>query len=91
VPPDPLASADFSALRELRHAFARGGIPPQSERTPADEARIATFCVLQELAHMLGQYRRAVARGESARLVVSEHGRQLRKVVIEVRIEANPT
>ena len=87
APPDPIAGEDFRALRALRDAFALGGLPQQSERTATDEARIATFFVLQELLHLLGQFRRAVDQGKLPRLVVSEHGRQLGKVVIEIRIE----
>lgn len=87
APPDPIAGEDFHALRTLREAFALLGLPQQSERTATDEARIATFFVLQELLHLLGQFRRAVEQGELPRLVVSEHGRQLGKVVIEIRIE----
>jgi len=91
APPDPLAGEDFRTLRELRDAFGRGGLPASSDRTATEEARITVFFVLQELLHLLGQYRRAVERGERPRLVVSEHGRQLRKIVLEVRIEAEPT
>lgn len=88
APPDPIAGEDFRTLRELRDAFALGGLPQQGERTATDEARIAAFFVLQELLHLLVQFRRAVEQGKLPRLVVSEHGRQLGRVVIEIRIES---
>jgi hypothetical protein len=86
-PPNPIWGTAFRALRDLRADFGRGGLPPRDRRTPEDEARIATFCVLQELVHILDQYMRVIERGEHRRLVVSEHGRQLGKVVIEIMIE----
>jgi hypothetical protein len=84
---NPIASALFRALRDLRAEFGRGGLPPKDRRTPEDEARLAVFCVLQELVHILDQFRRAVEQGEHCRLAISEHGRQLGKVVIEITIE----
>jgi hypothetical protein len=56
-------------------------------RTPEDEARLAAFFALQELTHILDQYRRALEDGKPRRLAVREHGRQLGKVVIEIAIE----
>ena len=85
--PNPIAGVAFRALRELRFDFGRGGLPPRDHRSPEDEARIAAFCVLQELIHILDQFRRATEQGEPRRLVVSEHGRQLGKVIIEIAIE----
>ena len=84
---NPLAGESFRALRELRTDLGRGGLPPRDLRTPEDEARIAAYRVLQELTHILDQYRRAVEEGKPCRLTVSEHGRQLGRVVIEVAIE----
>lgn len=84
---NPLGSGGFRALRELRSAFGRGGLPPRDRRTPEDEARIVAFFVLAELTHILDQFRRAIEQGERRRLVVREHGRQLGKVVIEITIE----
>ena len=84
---NPLASESFRALRELRTEFGRGGLPPRERRTPEDDARIAAYFVLRETTHILDQFRRAVEEGRPGRLVVSEHGRQLGKVVIEITIE----
>ena len=84
---NPLASENFRTLRELRIDFGRGGLPPRDGRTPEDDARIATYRVLQELTHILDQYRRAIDEGRACRLAVSEHGRQLGKVIIEIAIE----
>jgi hypothetical protein len=67
--------------------FGRGGLPPKDRRLPEDEARIAAFCVLQELVHILDQFRRSVEQGEHCRLVVSEHGRQIGRIAIEVTIK----
>lgn len=87
VPVDPVGGEIFRSLRDLRADFGRGGLPPRDERTPEDEARIAAFCVLQELVHILDQFRRVIEQGEQCRLVVSERGRQLNKVIIEITIE----
>jgi hypothetical protein len=38
-----LAIPEIDALRELRRALARGGIPPLGKRTPEDSARVAAF------------------------------------------------
>ena len=84
---NPLAGAHFRMLRELRTEFGRGGLPPRERRTPEDEARIAAAFTLQELSHILDQFRRAIEEGKPRRLAVREHGRQLGKVVIEITIE----
>ena len=84
---NPLAGESFRALRDLRIDFGRGGLPPRDRRTPEENARIAAYRVLYELTHILDQYRRAVEEGRACRLAVSEHGRQLGKVVIEIAIE----
>ena len=85
--PNPLASEHFRMLRELRFELGRDGLPPDDRRTPADDARISAFFLLQELNHILDQFRRAVEEGKPSRLVVREHGRQLGRVVIEIAIE----
>jgi len=90
LPLDPIGGAAFRALRELRVSFGQGGLPPRDHRSAEDEARIAAFCVLQELLAILDQFRRAIVQGERRRLVVSEHGRQLGKVVIEITLEDRP-
>jgi len=85
-PSNPIGSEPFRALRELRKVFGSGGIPPKEQRTSEDEARIAAFCALQEIVHILDQFRRSIEKGERCHLVVSEHGRQLGRVVIELAI-----
>lgn len=84
---DPIAGKVFRSLRDLRADLGRGGLPPRAQRTPEDDVRIAVFCALQELVYILEQYRLAVEQGQPRRLVVSEHGRQLDKAIIEIAIE----
>lgn len=83
---DPLDSPEFSSLRALRWLFSRGGLPPCSARSPADDARIAAFFTLQELLYVLGEFRKAYLRGSRCRLAVSENGRSPGKVTIEIAI-----
>jgi hypothetical protein len=84
---NPIADATFQALRDLRRDFGCAGIPSKDCRTQEDDARLVSFCVLQELVHILDQFRRAVEQGEQCRLVVREHGRQLGKAIIEISIQ----
>jgi hypothetical protein len=67
-----LDSPEFETLRTLRRSFARGGLPPVAERSPEDDARIATFSTLAELLRVLREFRDRVARGEAVRLEVRE-------------------
>jgi len=87
---DPLGSPEFSSLRTLRRLFSQGGLPPCSARSPADDARIAAFFTLQELLHVLGEFRKACSRGSRCRLAVSENGRSPGKVTIEIAIVEEP-
>lgn len=83
---DPLDSQEFATLRTLKRLLAHGGLPPQSCRTPADEARIAAFFTLQELLHILNEFRNAHLRGARCRLAVSENGRSPGKVTIDIEL-----
>jgi hypothetical protein len=83
---DPLGSQEFATLRTLKRLLARGGLPPQSCRTPADEARIAAFFTLQELLYILNEFRNAHLRGARCRLAVSENGRSAGKITIEIAL-----
>jgi len=56
-------------------------------RSPQEEARIAALCVLHDLLDILDQFGRAIERGERRRLVVSEHGRHLGRVIIDITIK----
>src|SRR5262249_44937960 len=85
-PTNPRAGESFRRPRALRAEFGRGGLPSKDRCTVADDARIATFFVLQELTHVPDQFRRAVEEGNPRRLAVREHGRQLGRVVIEIAI-----
>ncbi len=82
---------EFRALRELRDAFGRGGLPPAAERTPEESTRLAAFRTLQELLHLVAQFQRRVGQGERVDLVVHERGRELGRVVLELAIEPKET
>jgi hypothetical protein len=84
----PLAAPEFGMLRDVRHAFAHGGLA--SERTPSKYARLVTYRALDELPCLLDEYRRRVGDGERCRLVEREHGREQGRMVIELEIEALP-
>ena len=83
---NPLEAPEFSALRTLRRAFSRGGLPPLAKRTPDDESRIAAFFALQQLLHILDEFRRACARGESVRLVIGETGMSPTRILMNIAI-----
>lgn len=83
-----LTAPEFSALRALRRALARGGLPPVSRRRPHDEARIAAFFTVQQLLHILEEFRKACARGEAVRLAVSETGMSPTRVHMTIAIVA---
>ena len=51
-----------------------------------DEARITAFFTLQELLHILNEFRNAHLRGARCRLAVSENGRSPGRVTIEIAI-----
>lgn len=87
---DPLDAPELATLRALKRLLASGGLPPQSSRTPADEARIAAFFAVQELLHILDEFRNAHLRGARCRLVVSENGRSPGKVTIEIALVEDP-
>jgi hypothetical protein len=80
----------FKSLRDLRQELAKGGIPPVGTRTPEESARLAAFHAVNELGHLLDQYRRRIQGGETCQLVVKEHAHELGRVVIEIAIEACP-
>jgi hypothetical protein len=86
----PLALPEIRALRELRRALSFGGLTPSHRRSPEDCARIGAFRVLQELLHLLDQFRRRVEQGERVRLVEREHIRESGRLLIELVIEARP-
>jgi hypothetical protein len=81
-----LGGAAFAALRDLRRVFARGGMPSRASRSPDEDARLAVFQTLNELVHVLDQFRRCIERGEGVRLVVTERGRQVGRAVVEIAI-----
>jgi hypothetical protein len=86
VTANPLEAPEFSALRTLRRAFSRGGLPPLLERTPDDEARIAAFFALQQLLLILDEFRRACARGESVHLEIDESGMSPTRLLMTIAI-----
>jgi len=51
-----------------------------------DEARITAFFTLQELLHILNEFRNAHLRGSRCRLAVSENGRSPGRVTIEIAL-----
>lgn len=82
-----LALPELAALRELRRVLARGGLPAGDKRRPEDHARIASFRALEELLHLLDQYRRRAESGEPCRLVEREHPREPGRLLLEIAIE----
>jgi hypothetical protein len=82
-----VALPEVVALRELRRALARGGLPQMGQRTPEDHARIASFRAVEELLALLDHYRGRVTNGESCRLVEREHPREPGRLLIEIVIE----
>jgi hypothetical protein len=83
---DPLDAPEFATLRSLKRLLAHGGLPPQASRTPMDEARITAFFTLQELLHILHEFRNAHLRGARCRLAISENGRSPGRVTIEIAV-----
>ncbi|MFT3764391.1 MAG: hypothetical protein QM820_02555 [Minicystis sp.] len=81
-----LAAPPFHALRDLLRAFSRGGMPSRASRTPEEDARLVVFQTLNELVHLLDQFRRRAERGEPVRLLVKERGRQMGRAVVEIAI-----
>ena len=90
APASPLAAPEFTTLRDLRRALARGGLRSPSQRTPEDHARIAAFRTLEELMRLLDEYRRCVEGGQRCRLVEREHPREPGRLLLEVVIEVEP-
>lgn len=82
-----IALPEIKALRELRHALARGGLPPFDKRTPEDWARIAAFRTIFELLRLLDEYKRRTERGERCRLVEQERDRGPGRLVVEITLE----
>jgi len=82
-----LALPQVRELRELRRAFAHGGLPPGHRRGPEAHARIASFRTLEELLVLLDEYRRRVERGERCRIVEREHVREAGRFIVELVIE----
>jgi hypothetical protein len=85
---DPLATPEFTTLRELRRAFSLGGLP--AERSPEAHARIAAFCVVGELLRLLDEYRRRIRAGQRCRLVVREAPSEPGRLLLDVAIEERP-
>ncbi|MFT3769637.1 MAG: hypothetical protein QM820_29730 [Minicystis sp.] len=81
---------ELTTLRELRRAFARGGLPPMDKRTAEDCARIASFRTLEELCRVLDEFRRRVESGERCRLVEREHAIEPGRLRVEIVIEVLP-
>ncbi|APR80644.1 Hypothetical protein A7982_05991 [Minicystis rosea] len=84
----PFSIPEARALRELRRALARGGLPPRGERTPEDEARIASFRVMEELLRLLDHYRRRIESGERCRLVEHQHQVDPDRLHLEIEVES---
>lgn len=84
---DPVEGRWFCDLRLLRRLVGVGGLPPRDKRTAGDEARIAAFRAVQDLVQILEDFGRLIMNGERVRLNVREHGRETRRVVIEIVIE----
>jgi hypothetical protein len=80
----------FKALRDLRQELGKGRIPPVATRAPDESARLAAFHVLNELGHLLDQFRLRIQGGEQCHLVVKEHVHEPGRVVIEIAIEVRP-
>ncbi len=80
----PLAIPEIDTLRELRNAFARGGLPP---RTPEDSASLAAFRTLEGLLDLLDEFGRRIGRGERSRLVEREQPSERGRFVVEIVIE----
>ena len=82
-----LALPELDALRELRRALARGGLPSRGRRSAADEARLVAFRAVDELVCFLDAYERRVALGEPCRLIEREHAREPGRLTLEIEIE----
>jgi hypothetical protein len=85
-PENPLTAPEFTALRAVAWSLSEDGLPPESEQTPADRARIVTFFVLHELLRILDEFAAACMRGDRCHLVVSDTGRRRDLVVIDLRL-----
>jgi hypothetical protein len=83
---NPLEAPELGTLRRLCRAFSRGGLPPLTKRTPDDEARIAAFFALQQLLHILEEFRKACARNECVRLVIHETGMSPTRVLMTITV-----
>jgi hypothetical protein len=81
---------EHEALRDLRRALARGGLPPMHARTPTDMARIASFRVMEELLRFLAEYRRRIDAGERCRIVDREGPRVAGRLDLHFVIEVDP-
>src|SRR5262249_48438998 len=85
-----LDSPEFETLRTLRRRLAHGGLPPVAERSPEDDARIATFATLVCLLRVLREFRDRVARGEAVRLELREQTTEPGRMRVEIVIRAGP-
>lgn len=74
-------------LQDLRHLYARGGLPPSDTRTPEDWCRITAFRVVEELLRLLEDYRRRSEEGERCRLVERPHATERGRLRLELVIE----
>jgi hypothetical protein len=81
---------EFTALREVRSALGRGGLPSPDQSTPQEQARLASFRTLEELLRILDEYRRRIESGERCRLVEREHERVPGQLLVELVIEEVP-
>ena len=86
APPRLLVAPVFHALRDLLRAFSRGGMPSRASRTPDEDARLVVFQTLNELVHVLDQFRRRAERGEAVRLLVTERAREMGRAIVEIAI-----
>ena len=90
---DPLSAPEFATLRDVRRSLSKGGLP--ATRTPADEARLSAFYVVQETLRFMEEFRARVRRGESVRIRAIEQKSVSGRLAIVLEIhsgaqEGNP-
>jgi hypothetical protein len=83
----PLVIPEHHAMRKLREALARGGLPPEDTRTPEDSVRIASFRVVEGLLRLLRAFKQRVEDGEGCRLVERVYVVEPDRLHIEIVIE----
>jgi len=82
-----IAIPEIETLRKLRDVLARGRLRAETERTPEDHARIATFELIAALMRVLDEFKRRVEGGERCRLVRVKCSHERGRLSIELAIE----